>query len=108
MEVLAAVDEVALETQRSEGWTYAIFPLASVNAMDAAVKNCRVERFHGKRSKKSEAADYRVLLTAARRELERGGCRRPIVYAAGLVLEDQVRPVRQKNNLRCNESGRRD
>jgi hypothetical protein len=46
--------------------------LASVNAIDAAVKNCRVERFHGKRFKKSEAADYRVLLTVARRELEQG------------------------------------
>ncbi len=72
MDLVAAVDEVASETQLSEGWTYALFPRASVTTIDAAVTHCGVKHFHGKRFKKSEAADYRTLLTAARQELESG------------------------------------
>jgi len=70
MHVIAAIDEVATETQLSAGWTYALFPLASIDAIDAAVKNCAVKHFHGKRFKKSQEADYRALLAASRRELE--------------------------------------
>ncbi len=71
MHTIAAVDEVATETQLSAGWTYALFSSTSIDAIDAAVKNCEVKQFHGKRFKKSQESDYRALLAACRRELER-------------------------------------
>lgn len=74
MELLAAVDEVASETQLSEGWTYALLPSSSVAAIDAAVSKCAVTHFHGKRFKKSQAADYQAFLSAGRHELEQAAC----------------------------------
>lgn len=69
-ELMVAVDEVASETQMSEGWTYALFPKASLVSIDAAVSGSSVKSFHGKKFKKADAQDYFALLTAVRRELE--------------------------------------
>ena len=74
MELLAGVDEVASETQVSEGWTYALLPSSSITAIDAAVSKCAVTHFHGKRFKKSQAADYQAFLSAGRHELEQAAC----------------------------------
>ena len=70
MKLVAAVDEVASETQLSEGWTYALLPEPSVISIDVAVSGCTVKSFHGKKFKKADEGDYRTLLTAVRRELE--------------------------------------
>lgn len=70
MKLIAAVDEVASETQMSEGWTYALLPEASLASIDAAVSSCTVKSFHGKKFKKADEHDYRNLLKAVRRELE--------------------------------------
>lgn len=66
---IAGVDEIASETQVSEGWTYAVLPDAAVSAIDSAVANCNVKAFHGKKFKKSQKADYEKFLSAARSEL---------------------------------------
>jgi hypothetical protein len=71
MELVAAVDEVASETQLSEGWTYAVLPRDAVTAVDAAVSGCKVKHFHGKMFKRSQASDYQTLLAATRQQLER-------------------------------------
>jgi hypothetical protein len=70
MHLVAAIDEVASETQLSEGWTYAILPPAAVAAIDAAVSSCTVREFHGRTFKTSEADDYRVFLNAAQQQLK--------------------------------------
>ena len=71
MNLIAAVDEVASETQVVEGWAYALLPINSVTAIDVAVRSSAVRVFHGKHFKKSEAADYRALLKATRQQMER-------------------------------------
>lgn len=70
MKFVAAVDEVASETQLSEGWTYVLFPESSVTSIDAAVSGCTIRSFHGKKFKKAEAPEYRTLLNAVRREFQ--------------------------------------
>lgn len=71
MHLLAAVDEVASETQLSEGWTYAVLTPKAINKIDAAISACAVKNFHGKTFKASQQSDYKVLLTAARDQLEK-------------------------------------
>jgi hypothetical protein len=66
----AGVDEIASETQVSEGWTYAVLPSASVSGINAAVASGTVKHFHGKKFKKAQASDYQALLAAARKEVE--------------------------------------
>jgi hypothetical protein len=70
MNLVAAVDEVASETQLSEGGTCALLPVACVDAIDVAVKGCAVKVFHGRRFKKSHADDYQALLKATREQME--------------------------------------
>jgi len=83
MPILAAVDEVASETQLSEGWTYLLLPPTSVNAIDAAVKGCGVTHFHGKRFKKAQA------LTIGRSSAPRGkNLSEPLLGAFCLTLND--------------------
>lgn len=69
MSWVAGVDEIASETQLSEGWTYAVLPDVAISAIDSAVSGCSVKAFHGKKFKKSQEADYETFLTAARSEL---------------------------------------
>lgn len=69
MHWIAGVDEIASETQISEGWTYAIFPDVAIHAIDSAVSGCSVKNFHGKKFKKSQEVDYETFLSAARSEL---------------------------------------
>jgi hypothetical protein len=45
MRMLAGIDEIASETQVSEGWTYSLFSLGSVTAIDHAVSSCTVQHF---------------------------------------------------------------
>jgi hypothetical protein len=71
MHLTAGVDEVASETQLSEGWTYAVLPADAVQRIDAAVTACHVSHFHGKEFRRDHAADYETLLVAGRGELER-------------------------------------
>lgn len=71
MHLLAGIDEIGSETQVSEGWTYAIFPKASVMSIDATVSQCATKHFHGKEFEVRQANDYRSLLRAARLELEK-------------------------------------
>ncbi|CAB5697509.1 hypothetical protein CP913_33315 [Pseudomonas aeruginosa] len=66
---IVGVDEIASETQVSEGWTYAVLPDVAVSAIDSAVSGCNVKAFHGKKFKKSQEADYEKFLSAARSEL---------------------------------------
>lgn len=66
---IAGVDEIASETQMSEGWTYAILPGVAVSAIDSAVSGCSVKTFHGKKFKKSQEADYEKFLSKTRSEL---------------------------------------
>lgn len=66
---ICGVDEIASETQISEGWTYAVLPIAATYAIDAAVSGCNVKTFHGKKFKKDQAADYELFLSAIRTEL---------------------------------------
>lgn len=66
---VAGVDEVASETQISEGWTYAAFPDVAIAAIDSAVSGCSVKTFHGKKFKKAQEADYETFLAAVRNEL---------------------------------------
>lgn len=69
MNWVAGVDEVASETQMSEGWTFAVLPDAAILAIDSAVSGCNVKTFHGKKFKKAQAAEYETFLAAARTEL---------------------------------------
>jgi len=69
MNWVAGVDEVASETQMSEGWTYAVLPDVAISAIDSAVSSCSVKTFHGKKFKKAQAADYETFLAVARAEL---------------------------------------
>lgn len=69
MHWIAGIDEVASETQVSEGWTYAVLPSVALSAIDSAVSHCRVKTFHGKTFRKAQAADYETFLVAARNEL---------------------------------------
>jgi hypothetical protein len=68
--LVAGVDELASETALSEGWTYSLFPPASIAAIDAAVSGLGVKAFHGKKFKKGQVSEYRVFLASARRQLE--------------------------------------
>lgn len=69
MSWVAGVDEVASETQMSEGWTYAVFPDVAIAAIDSAVSGCSVKTFHGKKFKKAQKADYETFLASVRNEL---------------------------------------
>jgi len=71
MHLIAGVDEIASETQVSEGWTYAVFPHASIQALDQAVSGGSVKSFHGKKFKQTQAAEYELFLKAIRAELEK-------------------------------------
>lgn len=71
MHLIAGIDEFATATQVSEGWTYSVFPPASVSAIDGAVSRCAVQDFHGSQFVPSQATDYEALLAAARLELAR-------------------------------------
>lgn len=66
---ICGVDEIASETQISEGWTYAVLPIEATSAIDAAVSGCETKTFHGKKFKKQRAADYELFLNAVRTEL---------------------------------------
>lgn len=66
---VCGVDEIASETQVSEGWTYAVLPIAAVSAIDAAVSGCGVKAFHGKKFKTNQASDYEFFLNTIRTEL---------------------------------------
>jgi len=66
---VSGVDEIASETQVSEGWTYAVLPVAAISAIDGAVSGCGVKTFHGKKFKKGQASDYELFLNAIRAEL---------------------------------------
>jgi hypothetical protein len=68
--LLAAVDEIATETQLSEGWTYCVLPATAFASIQAALRNTSVTHFHGKRFKTPDEAAYRALLSEARRQIE--------------------------------------
>jgi hypothetical protein len=66
---VAGVDEIASETQISEGWTYAVFPDVAISAINDAVSGYGVKVFHGKKFKTAQEAEYEGFLAAARNEL---------------------------------------
>jgi hypothetical protein len=70
MSLIIGADEIASETKVSEGWSYALFPTASLTNIKAAVTSCTVRTFHGKKFKKAQERDYKLFLQAVRYELE--------------------------------------
>jgi hypothetical protein len=71
MHLVGASDEIASETQLSEGWTYAVLTGAALNKIDSAVASCSVKHFHGKKFKPSQESDYCALLSSAREQLQK-------------------------------------
>lgn len=69
--LIIGADEVASETQVSAGWAYAVFPAASIQAIDKNVMGGSVKSFHGRKFKQAEAAEYAAFLKAVRAELEK-------------------------------------
>lgn len=55
----------------SAGWAYAVFPDASIQAINKALLGSSVKSFHGKKFKQSEAAEYAAFFKAVRVELEK-------------------------------------
>jgi len=96
MHLIAGADETASETQLSEGWTYAVFPQASINTIDKAVTSCGVKTFHGKEFKVSQAHDYELFLKVIRQELEKSADARLFFTLQNLSWKNTFLPFCQR------------
>ncbi len=73
--LIAGVDEIATETQRSEGWCYFCIPETEYAAFEVEARallaeSGKISSFHGKKFKQDEATEYEQFLLIIRRYAE--------------------------------------